>query len=114
MDWKDFIADMNTDVAAFRTQAPATAKAFSGLAQAATADGALDLKTKELIALAIAVAVHCDPCIGYHARAVAKAGASRDEVAEALAMCVYMGGGPSLMYGSKALAAFDTFAAETG
>jgi AhpD family alkylhydroperoxidase len=81
---------------------PAAAAGFAQLAQAASAPGAVDTKTKELIALAIGIATHCDGCIGFHVKAAA----------ETVAMCVYMGGGPSLMYGAKALAAFDELSAE--
>ena len=62
-------------------------------------------------AMALSVSSRCDPCIGYHAQALVKFGASRAELAEMLGMAVYMGGGPSLMYAAKASAAFDEFAA---
>ncbi|WP_371185621.1 carboxymuconolactone decarboxylase family protein [Thalassotalea maritima] len=86
-----------------------TMKGFSAMAQSATADGALDKKTKELIALAIGVSTRCDGCIGFHAKALVELGASRQEVEETLAMAIYMGGGPSLMYAADALQAFDEF-----
>ena len=66
-------------------------------------------KTKELIALAIAVTQRCDPCIGFHMKAAVKYGATREEIAEMLGMCVYMGGGPALMYAADAMAAFEEF-----
>jgi AhpD family alkylhydroperoxidase len=110
MDWQHFLDDMNHDLAALRPQISETMKGFGAMARAASAPGTLDAKTKELLALAIGVAVHCDPCIGFHAKAARQAGASREEVAEAIGMCVYMGGGPALMYGAKAMAAFDAFA----
>jgi AhpD family alkylhydroperoxidase len=86
-------------------------KAFSSLAQAASAQGALDAKTKELIALGIAVAVRCDDCIAFHVKAAVERGASREEVLETLGMAIYMGAGPSAMYASHALGAFTQFAA---
>ncbi|MDP3615359.1 MAG: carboxymuconolactone decarboxylase family protein, partial [Rubrivivax sp.] len=64
-------------------------------------------KTKELIALALSVAVRCDPCIGFHTQALVKLGASRQEVDETLGVAIYMGGGPSLMYAASAVKAFD-------
>lgn len=85
-------------------------QAFSELAKTATADGALDKKTKELIALAIGVSQRCDGCIGFHAKALKDLGATRDEIAEVMAMTVYMGGGPALMYAADALRAYDQFA----
>jgi AhpD family alkylhydroperoxidase len=82
-------------------------KAFSALAEAATRDGVLSRKTKELIALALGVAGHCDACLGFHLRTLIKLGASRAEVEEALGVAVYMGGGPSLMVAADALTAFE-------
>ncbi len=96
-------------LATLRTDTPDLMKAFGELAKAATRDGALDRKTKELIALALGVAAHCDACIGFHVQALVKLGASKAEIEEALGMAVYMGGGPSLMYSANALAAFDDF-----
>ncbi|MBR0764457.1 carboxymuconolactone decarboxylase family protein [Bradyrhizobium japonicum] len=92
-----------------RSDIPDTMKGFSALAQAASRDGALDKKTKELIALALGVAAHCDACIGFHAEALVKLGATHQEVEEALGMAVYMGGGPSLMYAGDAIAAYEQF-----
>ena len=86
-----------------------TMQGFSAMAQAASKDGALDKKTKELIALAIGVAARCDGCIGFHSEALVKLGASREEVEETLGMAIYMGGGPSLMYAADALAAYEQF-----
>ena len=65
--------------------------------------------TIELIALSIGVTQRCDGCIGFHAKALKDLGATRDEIAEAMAMCVYMGGGPALMYAADALRAFDQY-----
>jgi AhpD family alkylhydroperoxidase len=86
-------------------------KGFATLAQTALASKALDGKTKELIALAIAVAVRCDDCIGFHVKAAVEQGATREEIAETLGMAIYMGAGPSVMYASHALEAFNQFEA---
>ena len=87
-------------------------KAFSAMAQNATKAGALDAKTKELIALAIGVATRCDDCIAFHSKAAAKLGATREEIMETLGMAIYMGAGPSVMYASHAVQAYSQFAAE--
>ena len=79
------------------------------MAQAATRDGVLDKKTKELIALAIGVSTRCDGCIGFHAKALVELGASKAEVEETLGMAIYMGGGPSLMYAADAMLAYEQF-----
>jgi AhpD family alkylhydroperoxidase len=90
-----------------RTGAPDVMKACSAIAQAATKANALDGKTKELIALAVAVAIRCDDCIAFHAKAAVEHGASREEVLEALGMAIYMGADPAVMYPSHAIEAFD-------
>ena len=82
---------------------------FGALSRAALAAGALDEKTKELIARAIGVASRCDACLGFHARALVRLGATPEEFREMLSVAVYMGGGPSLMYAANALAAFEEF-----
>lgn len=107
--YKEITQDISTQLAKWHKEMPDVMKAFSGLSQAALSQGALDKKTKELIALAIGVAKQCDGCIGFHSQALVKLGATRQEVFEALAMAVYMGGGPSLMYAAEAIKAFDEF-----
>lgn len=109
-DWQEFIRQISPSIRDLRTGVPEVMKSFSGVGKAAGSDGALDRKTKELIALAIGVAVRCDDCIAFHARECAAAGASREEVLEMLGMAIYMGGGPSVMYGAHALEAFTQLA----
>ena len=96
-------------LASLRQSTPEVMKGFNDLGRAATADGVLDKKTKELIALALSVAARCDPCIGFHTQALVKLGATRQEVDEVLGVTTYMGGGPSLMYAASAIAAFEEF-----
>ncbi len=98
------------NLAYMRSEVPDVMQGFHALGRAAGRDGALDAKTKELIAIALGVAAHCDGCIGFHVRALARLGATKKELAESLGMAVYMGGGPSLMYAADALAAWDEFA----
>jgi AhpD family alkylhydroperoxidase len=86
-------------------------KGFSALARAALEARALDTKTKELVALAIAVATRCDACLAFHAEAALRQGASRDEVMETMGMAIYMGAGPSVMYAAQAVEAYDQYAA---
>lgn len=110
-DWSALIGGMNGAVRDLRKASPDVMKAFGDMARAAHGGEALDGRTRELIALGISVAVRCDPCIAYHAEGALKQGATRAEVAEALAMAVYMGAGPSVMYAAKALEAVDQLAA---
>lgn len=89
-----------------RQAIPAVYDGFRGLHQAAMAPGALDVKTKELIALAIAVVAGCDGCIASHAQGAVRAGATRAEAAEAIGVTFLMHGGPATVYGPRAYAAF--------
>jgi AhpD family alkylhydroperoxidase len=107
--YRELTQSISAGLVSLRSGAPEAMKAFSDLGRAATADGALDRKTKELIALALGVAARCDPCIGFHMQALVKLGVTRPELDETLAVTTYMGGGPSLMYAAKAIAAFDEF-----
>lgn len=110
-NWPELTRLLSADIRNLRVGSPEVMKAFSSMALAATAPKALDAKTKELIALAIGVAARCDDCIAFHAKAAVDRGATRDEIMETLAMAIYMGAGPSVMYASHALAAFNQFEA---
>jgi AhpD family alkylhydroperoxidase len=110
-DWPSTTKDLAAELRNLRGGASEVMKHFAAIAQAALAPKALDAKTKELIALAISVAVRCDDCIAFHAKAAVEQGASRDEVLETLGMAIYMGAGPSAMYASHALGAFTQFEA---
>jgi AhpD family alkylhydroperoxidase len=110
---KDFVAaaqDVTTGVGLLQQCAPDTVKAFGALARAATASQTIDAKTKELMALAIGIAVRCDGCVAYHTKMAHQLGASREEGAETVALAVYMGGGPAAVFGGDALRAYDQFA----
>ncbi|WP_256752839.1 carboxymuconolactone decarboxylase family protein [Mesorhizobium sp. Mes31] len=109
LDWKTFTNELSDGLRELRGGTPEVMKGFSAIAQAALKDDALDVKTKELIALAISVAMRCDDCIGFHAKAAFDRGASREEVLETLGMAIYMGAGPSVMYAGHAIEAFDQF-----
>ena len=109
--YRQLTQSVTAGLSTLRTSTPDVMKSFNDLGRAATANGALDAKTKELIALALGVASRCDPCIGFHAKALVKLGATRQELDEALGVTTYMGGGPSLMYAASAIAAFDEFTA---
>lgn len=111
MDWKDSIKTTRDQLRNLNKAIPETAKGFGALSKGAMASEGLDKKSLEFVALGIAVADHCDPCIGFHIEALIRIGATRDEVAAVLGMAVQMGGGPSLMYAAKALDCYDQLAA---
>ncbi len=108
-DFPQMAKELTEAIGVLRKGATEPMQAFSGLARASTAKGALDTKTKELIATAIAIAVRCDGCIAFHVKAARRQGATREEMLETIAMAVYMGGGPSMVYGAETLQAFDQF-----
>ncbi len=93
-----------------RRAIPNVYKGFGELSAAAFADGALDRETKELLAFAIGVVEGCDGCIASHGQSAARAGASRQEAAEAIGVTFLMHGGPATIHGARAYEAFCEFA----
>ena len=112
MDWENYMREMRRQLQKFNATRPETSRGFAALSSGARNHGVLDLKTKELIALGIAVSTRCEACVGFHIESLIELDATREEVADVMAMCVQMGGGPSLMYAAKALEAWDQFTAE--
>ncbi|PRD65867.1 carboxymuconolactone decarboxylase family protein [Malikia granosa] len=106
-DHAGLIKDINANLAPLRQAQPEAMSGFAKLAQASMAEGAISAKHKELIALAIGISQRCSGCIGFHVKALIKLGCTRAELEEMLTVCVYMGGGPALMYASEALAAWE-------
>jgi AhpD family alkylhydroperoxidase len=100
---------ISAQLAKMRKEMPELMTGFSALSQAANKEGVLNKKTKELIAMALAVANHCPGCIGFHAQSLVRLKTSREELLETLSMAIYMGGGPSMMYAAEALEAFEEF-----
>lgn len=109
--YKQLTQDVTANLAPLHKGVPQVMKGFGDMGKAAIADGALNAKTKELIALAVGVAARCDGCIAFHTKALVKLGATEAEVHETLSVAIYMGGGPSAMYASNAVAAFNEFSA---
>ncbi|MDP7704635.1 MULTISPECIES: carboxymuconolactone decarboxylase family protein [unclassified Mycobacterium] len=106
----DVLNDLNPQHRALRQMIPGVYAGFGEMSKAAMASGALDAKYKELIALAIGVVHGCDGCIASHAKAAVRAGASKEEAAEAVGVSIMMHGGPATIYGARAYAAFCEFA----
>lgn len=102
--------DLRLPARELREQIPDVLKGYAQLHAAATADGALSKKMKELIAIAIAVVEKCDGCITAHARAAAIQGASKEEVVEAIGVAIMLSGGPGTVYGPRAYEAFLEYA----
>jgi AhpD family alkylhydroperoxidase len=113
MDWgKDVRDELRVQTRELRHAIPQVYRGYKELSDAVLAPGALDAKTKELIALAIAVSKECDGCIAAHAHAAVLHGATPAEAAEAIGVTFLMNGGPATVYGARAFAAFQEFRAE--
>ena len=104
-------SDISQAMGVLRKEIPEAMKGFSALHNGAMKAGALSELDKELLALAIGVAQHCDGCIGFHVKALIRLGVTREQLMETLGVCVYMGGGPSLMYAAEAVRAYEEFTA---
>lgn len=112
MDYPEFIDGTRDQLRTLGRTIPATMQGFGTLSKAVKDGGVLGLKEKDFVALGISVAVRCEPCIALHVEALMKSGASREELADVLAMCIQMGGGPAVMYAAKALDCWDQLAAK--
>jgi AhpD family alkylhydroperoxidase len=110
-DYPQIARDLSAGIKGLRGDVPETLVGFSQLTREAMKDGAIDRKTEEFIAMALGVAARCDGYLAFHAEALVKLGASRQELAEVLGVAVQMGGGPSLMYAADAWQAFNQFEA---
>ncbi|GAB3447476.1 carboxymuconolactone decarboxylase family protein [Insolitispirillum peregrinum] len=111
-DWITIADTLSAGMKPLRGGIGDTMQAFSALAAAATKGGALDAKTKELLAVAISIAARCDGCIAFHTKAALRLGVTREELMETVGIALYMGGGPSLIYGTQCLEAYDQWVAE--
>jgi AhpD family alkylhydroperoxidase len=94
----------------YSKESPDVMDAFMKLHKSNATDGALSTKVKELMALSIGICVRCDGCIAFHVHDALEAGATRDEIVETIGVAILMGGGPSVVYGTKALSALEDFA----
>ena len=112
MNWKKFLEETRDNFEKFSASSPETFRGFAIMGKEAKKNGALNEKTKELIALGISIATRCESCIGLHMEHLVRLGATREEVVEALSMASYMGGGPSITYSAKALEAYEQIIAQ--
>ena len=108
MSWNGKLKDTQSQLRTLNKLIPETSKAFGALGKTVKeGDGPLDFKTKEFVALGIAVATKCEACIVLHVQALVRIGTSREEIGDVLAMTIQMGGAPSMMYAAKALECYD-------
>lgn len=93
---------------------PDLVRAYAGLSHANAKSTHLDFKTRELIALAVAVSLRCDGCINAHTEAAIKAGASKEEIVDALGVAIMVNAGAAMVYSARTIDAFDAKTAEKG
>jgi AhpD family alkylhydroperoxidase len=90
-----------------KEQAPDIARGFGGFYQTVMKEGALSLREKELIAMAIGLVHRCEPCINLHVQGCVKAGATREQILEAAGVAVMMQGGPAYTHVPDVIAALE-------
>ena len=108
-DYKEKFRELSGEYRALSQAAPDAIAGFGELHKSVMKDAALYTTTKELIAMAIGVHARCEGCLISHARGAVKAGASPEEVADAVGVSILMGGGPATVYGAKAIEAAQQF-----
>jgi AhpD family alkylhydroperoxidase len=113
LDWNGYRQQVQGMVAELGRSTPGTMRGYRELSNAGTAKDLLGAKTRELIALAVAVTRQCDGCITIHMDAALKHGATRDEIAEALGVAIAVNAGAALVYSTRALDAYAATAAES-
>ncbi|MDG6094043.1 carboxymuconolactone decarboxylase family protein [Acetobacter sp. AN02] len=106
-DWNERRTHLIEAIGEFGKTAPETLKGFAALDSAAEKGGNLDAKTRELIAIAVAVTTRCDGCISVHAEAALKAGATKAEIAEALSVAVALNAGAAMVYSTRVMDAVN-------
>ena len=109
-DHAGLIQNINEGLLSLKKAQPEALQAFGQLARSAMAEGSISAKNKELMALAIGITQHCSGCIGFHVKALHKLQCTRTELEEMLSVCVYMGGGPALMYAAETVTAWEAMA----
>lgn len=114
LDWNDYQKQVQTLVAELGRSSPGTVRGYRELGNAGTAKDRLGAKTRELIALAVAVTRQCDGCIVIHTDAALKAGATRDEIVEALGVAIAVNAGAALVFSTRVLDAHAAKSAPEG
>ena len=107
MDWNQYQKEIGDRIGDFMKRSPDTVRGYQTLSAANSKSSKLGEKTRQLISLAVAVTTRCDGCIVVHTDAALKAGASKEEIAEALGVAVAMNAGTALVYSSRVLDAVD-------
>lgn len=107
LDWNDYQKQLMARIGEIGNLSPDTVRGYQALSTAGAKTGHLDAKTRELIALAVAITRQCDGCITVHTDAAAKHGATREEVAEALGVAIAVNAGAALVFSARVMDAFS-------
>jgi AhpD family alkylhydroperoxidase len=111
LDWNEYQKQIGAQLSQFMKLTPDSVRGYQSLSAANAKDSKLGAKVRELISLAVAVTTHCDGCITIHTDNALKAGATREEIAEALGVAMAMNAGATLIYSLRTLDAVDAHAA---
>jgi AhpD family alkylhydroperoxidase len=111
LDWNEYQKQIGAQLSQFMKLTPDSVRGYQTLSDANAKDSKLGGKVRELISLAVAVTTHCDGCITVHTDNALKAGATREEIAEALGVAMAMNAGATLIYSLRTLDAVDAHTA---
>lgn len=105
LDWNEYRKELAGRLGEFATLSPGTMEGYKALSTAGSKTHHLDAKTRELIAIAVGVTTRCDGCIAVHTKAAKAAGATKEEIAEALGVgvAVALNAGAAMVYSARAL-----------
>lgn len=112
MDWSAYRDQVNAAVKGMSAANPDLVRAYAGLSHANAKSTHIDAKTRELIALAVAVSLRCDGCINAHTDAAIKAGASKEEIVDALGVAIMVNAGATMVYSARTIDAYDAKTSE--
>lgn len=112
MNWTEKRETTRDQLRLLNKTIPDATRAFGGLGKAVKEGGSLDFKTKELVAMGMAITLRCEACIVLHMEALVRAGATREEIGDVLGMSIQMGGGPAMMYAAAAMDCYEQLIAE--
>src|SRR5260221_14003272 len=110
LDWDGYLKQITSTIGQLASVSPDLVRGYRALSDAGNKTGKLDAKTRELIALAVAVTRQCDGCITVHTDAAVKHGATREEIAEALGVAIAVNAGAALVYSARVM---DAYSAKT-
>jgi AhpD family alkylhydroperoxidase len=112
LDWNEYQKQIGAQLNQFMKLTPDSVRGYQTLSAANAKDSKLGAKVRELISLAVAITTHCDGCITIHTDKALKAGATREEIAEALGVAMAMNAGAALIYSLRTLDAVDAHSAK--